>query len=97
VAVHRAAHLADSATENSGPVLLPTFNKSLMVYLRYIAAEYRDAIRIENYHTFARGNLNSLGMMPYDGIPSQYEQARHRREAIDEARLCRLPTAAPCY
>jgi hypothetical protein len=36
MAMLRAAHLADPRTQNSGPVLLVTYNRTLVTYVRYL-------------------------------------------------------------
>ncbi|MCK9595109.1 MAG: AAA family ATPase [Candidatus Omnitrophica bacterium] len=63
LAILRAVYLANPSTEHGGRTLLVTFNKALVTYLKYLCAKELQSVRIENYHTFARGYLNSRGKM----------------------------------
>jgi superfamily I DNA/RNA helicase len=64
MAVHRAAHVSNPGIPSHGPTLLLTFNKSLLRYLKYLVPdEIAARVTIENYHQFARGYLNSRGLM----------------------------------
>lgn len=67
MAIHRAAHLADPDTRNSGPTLLLTYNNSLVTYLRHFADHLPDVV-IETYGKFARGYLAAQGRMGYNQI-----------------------------
>ncbi len=62
MAMHRAAHLADPWTQNSGPVLLVTYNRTLVTYLEYLRGRIPLDITIETYGKFARGYLSSMGL-----------------------------------
>ena len=64
MAMLRADHLAAPTTQNSGPVLLVTYNNTLVTYPRYLLGQSGADITIETYGRFARGYLNSLGLMP---------------------------------
>jgi superfamily I DNA/RNA helicase len=87
MAIHRAAHLADPATHNNGRTLLLTHNNALVTYLRHIAGDHADQIKIEVYGRFARGYLNSLGLMPRrGGITEGQERERFVRQAIADVR-----------
>lgn len=69
MAMVRALHLADKGTANNGRVLVATFNNTLVAHLRYLASgETSDQLTVENYHTFARGYLGSVGRMSWNGI-----------------------------
>lgn len=64
MAVHRAAFLSNPRVPGHGPTLLLTFNKSLLRYLSYLVPpEMAARMTVENYHAFARGYLNSRGLM----------------------------------
>lgn len=66
IAVLRAEHLANMPT--AGKVLLVTFNGALAEYMRKISSTISCNLVVENYHKFAKGYLNSRGMMPYNCI-----------------------------
>ncbi|MQA35808.1 3'-5' exonuclease [Modestobacter roseus] len=94
MAIHRAAHLADPATQNNGPTLLLTHNNALVHYLRHIAAEHADRIQIEVYGRFARGYLSSLDLMPrYGGIAEGYQRDGLIAQAIADIRKRFKPNA----
>jgi superfamily I DNA/RNA helicase len=88
MAIHRAAHLADPRTQNFGPTLLLTYNKSLVTYLRHLADEY-PGVTIETYGTFARGYLASRDRMGYN----QIADPQHRRFFVEQA----IKTTASSY
>jgi superfamily I DNA/RNA helicase len=67
MAIHRAAHLADSRTQNHGPTLLLTYNNSLVTYLRHFA-NHLPGVTIETFGKFARGYLAAQGRMGYNQI-----------------------------
>lgn len=64
MAVLRARFLANPGAVNHGPVLLVTYNNTLIQYLRYLTPDPSDDIHVETYSKFARGYLNSVGKMP---------------------------------
>ncbi|MCA2253870.1 ATP-dependent helicase [Mycobacterium intracellulare] len=69
MAMVRALHLARKETANNGRVLVVTFNNTLVAHLRYLASgQTSDQLTVENYHTFARGYLGSMGRMSWNGI-----------------------------
>ena len=68
LAILRAAYLADSATPHAGTTLLVTFNRALVTYLQHLAAPELRNVHVENYHVFARGYINSRGLMSYNCI-----------------------------
>lgn len=63
MAIHRAAILADPLTFNSGKVLLVTYNRALLAYLKYWRPPALANVTIENYHRFAMGYLAKRGKM----------------------------------
>lgn len=68
LAILRAAFLASPKTEHGGKTLLVTFNKALVTYLRHIQDNRLANVIVENYHTFARGYLNSRNKMGSNAI-----------------------------
>ena len=70
LAILRAAYLADSSTEHCGRTLLVTFNRALVTYLRHLRPPEFHNVKVENYHAFARGYLNSQGRMKDNAILS---------------------------
>jgi superfamily I DNA/RNA helicase len=68
MAMLRAEHLAAPETRNSGRVLLVTYNNALVTYLRHLRPDAAANITIETYGLFARGYLNSVGLMGYNAI-----------------------------
>ena len=62
IALLRAQHLAHLPSTNQ--VLLVTFNRALVEYMRGISNSRSEKLVVENYHLFARGYLHSMGEMP---------------------------------
>jgi superfamily I DNA/RNA helicase len=81
MAIHRAAHLADARTQNSGPTLLLTYNNSLVTYLRHLANKLPGVV-IETYGRFARGYLAAHGRMGYNHIAGPDERKFFVTQAI---------------
>jgi superfamily I DNA/RNA helicase len=73
----RAAHLAASTTQNHGPVLVVTYSNTLATYLRHLCGPAAENITIETFGRFARGYLNSVGLMPRWGGIATPDQRRH--------------------
>ena len=87
LALYRAAYLSDSSMPHSGRTLLLTFNKALVTYLHYLKPVELNNVRIENYHKFARGYLNSRGKMPRsNGIASPDQRISYIEEAIKDVK-----------
>ena len=64
-------------------VLLVTFNGALVQYMRGIGNPSSYKLTVENYHTWARGYLNSRGKMPpRNGILSPDEKAYYIGQAV---------------
>ncbi len=74
MAILRSAALAAATTKNCGPTLLLTHDNSLVKYLRYMAEGEAAGVVIETYHRFARGYLNSRGLMSHDCISDDMER-----------------------
>ena len=82
MAVLRARFLANPHCSNPGPVLLVTYNNTLVRYLQYLVSETHGKIRVETYSKFARGYLKSIGKMPpRNGIL----QTKHLRNEVANA------------
>ena len=54
-----------------------------MAYLRYLQDRELSNVVVENYHTFARGYLNSRGKMSHSGICSDLDE---RKRLIESAK-----------
>ncbi|MEU3767168.1 3'-5' exonuclease [Amycolatopsis keratiniphila] len=81
MAIHRAAHLADNRTRNSGPTLLLTYNNSLVTYLRHLGDKL-PGVTIETYGKFARGYLASQNKMGYNQIAGPDQRRFHVAQAV---------------
>jgi superfamily I DNA/RNA helicase len=87
MAVHRAAHLADPATDHCGRTLLVTFNRALLAYFSHLGAESMPCVDVRNYHVFARGYLASIDEMSADWIVrTEQRRAQLVREATAAVR-----------
>jgi superfamily I DNA/RNA helicase len=65
MAILRAAYLANALTDTGRRVLLVTFNRTLVTYLRSLAFGCLPPIvDVHNYHLFARGYLRSAWKRP---------------------------------
>lgn len=82
LALHRAAYLANPATDHAGRTLLVTFNKCLVAYLHALGGRLRN-VEVRNYHHFARGYLASRGKMANNAIASPDLAAGFGQQAID--------------
>jgi superfamily I DNA/RNA helicase len=76
LAILRAAFLADRLTEHHGNTLLVTFNRTLVAYLKHFRHPNLGSVKIENYHTFARGYLSFRGKLGrYEILDSSRQKA----------------------
>lgn len=82
LALHRAAYLANPATDHAGRTLLVTFNKCLVAYLQALGGRLRN-VEVRNYHHFARGYLASRDKMANNAIASPDLAASFGQQAID--------------
>jgi superfamily I DNA/RNA helicase len=83
IALLRAHHLAN--IPNGGRVLLVTFNRALVEYMRGICDSNLSELTVENYHKFARGYLSSRGKMPRgNGILENNEKANDIEQAVED-------------
>jgi superfamily I DNA/RNA helicase len=87
MAIHRAALLANPDTTFGGKVLLVTFNRTLLAYLRFWQPSELGDVTFENYHRFARGYLSSRGKMGSSWI-CRNDDSRGKLigEAVDRVR-----------
>ncbi|MBC9030783.1 UvrD-helicase domain-containing protein [Sphingomonas sp. JC676] len=85
MAILRAAYLSDPRRPDHGRTLLITFNKTLGTYIRHIAKDVLDRVKVENFHLFARGYLASRGLLP-DGWLLQ----PHRRQTFVLAAMAQV-------
>lgn len=68
-------------------VLLVTFNRALVHYMKTLGGECVRNITIESFHQFARGYLNSLGKMPsWNGILDSDLKPNYISNALDQVR-----------
>lgn len=68
-------------------VLVVTFNRALIKYMTAIVNTSLHNLRIETYHKFARGYLNSLGKIPaWNGILSPERKEYYISQALDVAK-----------
>jgi superfamily I DNA/RNA helicase len=81
MAVHRAAHLADPRTQNSGPTLLLTYTNSLVAYLRHFAAGL-PGVTVETYGRFGRGYLAARGRMGNHQIATPGQRRYYVEQAV---------------
>ncbi len=85
MAMLRAEHLAAPTTRNHGKVLVVTFNNTLVTYLRWLQPETAQNITIETYGRFARGYLNSWGLMPrWNGIAGPLQRRSLVEASVSE-------------
>jgi hypothetical protein len=89
MAIHRAAILADPTTSHAGPVLLVTFNRTLLAYLRYWRPPALANVAFENYHRFALGYLQSRDL-PTDNcvVRDDVERAQFVARAVAAVESC---------
>jgi superfamily I DNA/RNA helicase len=81
LALHRAAYLANPATDHGARTLVVTFTKCLVAYLRALG-RLLGHVDVRNYHHFARGYLATRGRMPDDAIASPDLAAGFAQQAI---------------
>lgn len=75
LAILRAAYLAKASCSSDERVLLVTFNKALVTYLKHISENTLKNVDVINYHRFARGYLDSQGLMGRNDIIPAYSQS----------------------
>ncbi|MGJ8638515.1 MAG: 3'-5' exonuclease [Opitutaceae bacterium] len=82
LALYRAAYLSEPSLPHSGRTILLTYNKALVTYLNFLKPTELKNVKIENYHTFARGYLSSRGKMSFNCILSNSDK---RKQLIEVA------------
>jgi superfamily I DNA/RNA helicase len=84
LALLRAAYLANPSTPNNGRTLLVTFNVALVTYLKHLSSDSADFanVDIRNYHHFARGILNNMGVSMSNTIVQGPTQCALVAEAV---------------
>ncbi|MCV2517609.1 ATP-dependent helicase [Bacillus subtilis] len=74
LAILRAAYLAKADCVHDEKVLLVTFNKALVTYLKHIFKGSLYRVDVVNYHRFARGYLASRNLMGNNDIVPAYSK-----------------------
>jgi superfamily I DNA/RNA helicase len=82
MAIHRAAFVANPRMEHGGRTLLVTFNNTLVTYLEHLRPTELANVDVRTYHRFARGYLDSRGLMSGNSICKPHEREMLIREAI---------------
>ena len=89
LAIHRAAYLANPATDHHGRTLLVTFNRCLVAYLEALGGSL-GLVDVRNYHRFARGYLHSRGKMARNSICETNLMESFCQQAVQEVRVTDL-------
>ena len=85
MAMLRALHLAGLPEAEN--VLLVTFNRALVKYMRNIGGAIPPNLTVENYHKFARGYLKSRDKMPsWNGILDSANKPQMVEQALNSCR-----------
>ncbi len=87
MAVLRAKFLSNPLLPENGKTLIITFNKVLMRYIASGGALAAKNIAVENYHLFARGYLNSRGLLPGQAIVSSIHRVTLIGQAVHDVSL----------
>lgn len=86
LAILRAAYLAKTDCAHYEKVLIVTFNKALVTYLKHISEGFLYKVEVVNYHRFARGYLASRNLMGnHDIIPAYSNRYFTKTELINQA------------
>lgn len=86
IAILRSLHLANLSTKDR--VLLVTFNRALVKYMRELSGEVPPNLIVEQYHKFARGYMKNRGKMPnWNGMIGADQKADLISQAVE---LCLL-------
>lgn len=86
IAILRSIHLANLNSKNK--VLLVTFNKALVKYMRELSGDTPSNLIVENYHRFATGYMHYREKLPgSNGIIKAKEKAELISQAVN---LCSL-------
>lgn len=86
LAILRAAYLAKTDCNPDEKVLIVTFNKALVTYLKYISEGSLNNVDVVNYHRFARGYLAHRNLMgKHDIIPAYSTRYFTKLDLITQA------------
>lgn len=86
LAILRAAYLARKDCEDNERVMLVTFNKALVTYLKSMSDSDLRNVDVINYHRFAMGYLASRGLMGnHDIVPPFSRDEYTKNELIKKA------------
>ncbi len=85
MALLRAKHLGNKFPNER--VLLVTFNKALISYMRCLENGMPSNVDVRNYHHFARGYLNSRNKMSYDCIVDTDDKCKLVGSALEKIKL----------
>jgi superfamily I DNA/RNA helicase len=80
LAIYRAANLADSIASGRQRILLVTYNKSLVTYLKHMSDGMLMNVDVHNYHKFARGYLGYRRMLGDDDIVPEMGYNRRNKK-----------------
>ena len=86
MAIHRSARLANPLSSTAGKVLLCTFNRALVAYLRYWQPAALISVVFENYHRFALGYLSHRGKIGPTSVCKEPERTNLIEEAVATVR-----------
>jgi len=88
MALLRANYLAELSQDGTDRVLLVTFNKALVTYLKSMAntQQISSRVHVRNYQLFARGYLKNRGLMHRNAIAGLEKRQRLIERAIQEVR-----------
>ncbi|MCY9658490.1 3'-5' exonuclease [Paenibacillus chondroitinus] len=87
LAILRSAYLASTHCKPGERVMLVTFNKALVTYLKSISDSRYSNVDVLNYHKFARGYLNSRNKMGWGVIASSDTKNDLIKKALTRVRF----------
>ncbi len=86
LAILRAVYLSERECDKDDKVLIVTFNKSLVTYLKHMGLTKLTNIKVENFHKVARGYLNHKGMLKNGEIvPTKEYKSNNKLDLIKKA------------
>lgn len=87
LAILRAYYLAENFCDKNEKVLLVTFNKALVSFLKGLDNKKENKVVIEHFHKVAMGYLNSRGLMKQWGaiVPTNSYGTNVKLDMIEEA------------
>ncbi|MEJ7657606.1 MAG: 3'-5' exonuclease [Thermoleophilaceae bacterium] len=90
MAVHRAVYLGDERMDHGGRTLLVTFNRALLAYINEMRPRELRNVEVVNYHAFARGYLNSQGLMGWNWVVEEARREQLVTRALENVRIRRV-------